>query len=444
MQARDDLYKRLSIRGRKNKREENKMKEKMQSFFNKLSPIFGKIGANPYLQAIMGAMMATLGPMILGSFATLIGVYAGQWHMTALANILTGVNVVTIGMISLYVAFMMGKYIVKEFMKDDDGAAAGLISLMAFLIITPLGQIKDVTALPTTWLGASGMFSAMIVGIIVGRSYVYMRQHGWTIKMPAGVPPMVSNSFSALIPALLLGVVFTIIALIFKSTPFGCFHQMIYSFIQTPLKNIGGSIWAMILICFLEQLVWFFGIHGTNVMMPLVQPIWMALDMQNLQAFQAGKALPNMYGKAFFDVVTWSGTALGLIILMIFFAKSKRYKILGKVAIIPGLFGITEPVIFGTPLVLNFDFFVPFVFNNAIFVAIAAFLTKIGVLARFTGAQAVFGLPVGFHAIIGGHVSIIIFQVVMQLIVSPLLWYPWFRHADKKALAQEQAAASQN
>lgn len=414
------------------------MKDKVTNFFQGLQPGFAKIGNNQYLQAIMGAMMATLGPMILGSFATLLSVYANQWHWTKIAQISGNVNVVTIGCIALYVSFLMGKDVAKQFLKNDDGNSAGIISLMSFLIITPLGQQKVGAFIPSTWLGASGLFSAMIVGIIAGRAYVYMRQHNWTIKMPTGVPPMVSNVFAGLIPSLIIGVFFTLVALAFSVSPFGSFHQMIYSFIQTPLKNIGGSIWAMIFICFLEQLVWFFGIHGTNVIIPIVMPIWMAMDMQNLQAWKAGKPLPNITGYAFFNIATWSGTVLGLILLMLFFAKSKRYKTLGKLAIVPGLFGITEPAIFGTPLVLNFDFFVPFVFNNAIFVAIAYGLTKIDLVARFSGMQSVFGLPIGVIASCGGSVSIIIMQLVLQLVLSPLLWYPWFRIADNRAYAQEQ------
>lgn len=417
------------------------MKEKMQAFFAKLQPIFAKIGNNSYLQAIMGAMMATLGPMILGSVATLVGVYTGQWHWGTVATLCGAINTVTIGCVALYVSFLMGKNIASQFLKGDDGAAAGIISLMSFLIMTPLVKIKTGQVIPSTWLGASGLFSAMIIGIIVGRAYVYMRVHNWTIKMPAGVPPMVSNTFAALIPSLILGVIFALLALGFSQTPFGSFHQMIYTFIQTPLKNIGGSLGAMIIVALVAQLVWFFGIHGTNVIMPIVMPIWMSMDMQNLQAFQAGKPLPNMYGYAFFGVVTWSGTALGLILLMLFKAKSKRYKTLGKVAIVPGLFGITEPVIFGAPLVLNFDFFVPFVTNNAIFIIIAALCTKFGIIARFSGAQMVFGLPVGLVASAGGSVSIIIFSLVTQLILSPLLWYPWFRIADNKAYKEEQQAA---
>lgn len=413
------------------------MKDKITTFFQKLQPGFDKVGNNKYLQSIMGAMMATLGPMIIGSFATLIAVYATKWRMMELAKIMGFVNSVTIGAIALYVSFLMAKYVAKMFLSDDDGTSAGIISLMSFLIITPLDNIKNVAVIPTTWIGADGLFSAMIVGIIVGRSFAYMKKHNWTIKMPAGVPPMVSNTFAALIPTLLLGVFFTFVALGFSLTSFGSLHQLVYGIIQAPLQHIGGSFWAMVFVCLIEQLVWFFGIHGTNVITPIVMPIWMALDMQNLAAYKAGRPVPNIYGYAFFNFYTWGGTALGLVLLMLFISKSERFKTLGKIAIVPALFGITEPVIFGTPLVLNFDFFIPFVTNNAIVVMIAGLLTKLGIVARCTGAQAVFGLPLGFHALLGGHISIVILVLIIQLIIAPLLWYPWFKIADKKAYDQE-------
>lgn len=65
------------------------MKEKMTNLFQKLQPWFDKIGNNKYLQAVMGAMMATLGPMIIGSFATLVAVYAGRWKF---AQLIVGFN----------------------------------------------------------------------------------------------------------------------------------------------------------------------------------------------------------------------------------------------------------------------------------------------------------------------------------------------------------------
>ena len=118
---------------------------------------------------------------------------------------------------------------------------------------------------------------------------------------------------------------------------------------------------------------------------------------------------------------------------------SKQYQEIAKISIVPSLFGITEPVIFGMPLVLNFDLAIPFIFNNTIALIVAYALTKIGIVANFIGVQAIFGLPVGFHAAVQGSLSIILLQLGIQFILSPLLWYPWFKRLDKKAYALEQA-----
>lgn len=418
------------------------MKDKIQAFFNKITPALDKFSTNKYLQTIMGAMMATLGPVILGSIAVLLSIFTGKLKIAPLTNVLTAINTFTIGSLALYIAFLMAKFLVPHFLKNDDGSMAGIISIMSFLILTPLGQIThkggDIAAIPTTWLSAQGVFSAMIVGLIVGRFYVYIKQHGWTIKMPSSVPPMVSDAFSALIPAVAIGAVFGVISYLFALTSWGSVHQMIFSLIQQPLRNVGGSIWAMILVSLLMQILWFFGIHGTNVILPLVTPIWLSMDMENLSAVAKGQTPPNIIGLAFFNVITWSGLALGLVLLMMFASKSKQYKELGRLSIVPALFGITEPVIFGTPLVLNFDLAVPFITNNTIALVISYLLTKVGIVSRFIGAQAVFGLPLGFHAAVEGHISIIILQILLQLGLSPLLWYPWFKHLDNKAYKLEQ------
>lgn len=217
------------------------MKGKVQIFFERITPSLNKIGENKYLQAIMGAMMTLLGPIILGSFATLVGVWAAATKMTNIQKVAGNVSNVTINLIALYFSFLMAKSLVKLFTKDDDGTTAGIISLMSFLILTPMGQIKDgknlINALPTTWLSSQGVFSAMIIGLIVGRFYIYIKQHGWTIKMPEGVPPMVSNAFAALIPAIVIGILDAGLSYLFMQTSWGSIHQMIYSLIQVPLRG---------------------------------------------------------------------------------------------------------------------------------------------------------------------------------------------------------------
>lgn len=419
------------------------MKEKFTKFFAKINPYITALARNKYLQAISGGMMATLSITIIGSIAVLLLVFPIDFVKNGVAALgLTGVllaaNTFTIGALALYVAFLVAKNLVQQFMEEDDGSSAGIISLLSFLLVTPLGATPEgASYIPTTWLGAAGVFSAMIVALISGRIYILSKQRGWTIKMPESVPPMVMRVFEGLIPSIIIGVLFILVNKIFSLTPFGSMHQAIYTILQGPLQSLGGSLPAMLIIVTFAQLLWFFGIHGTNVTSPIVTPIWIALDVMNLNATVAGQTPPNIVGSAFFMTITFGGTALGLVVLMIM-SKSKQYKQLGKLALIPALFGITEPVIFGTPLVLNFRLAFPFIFNNAICITIAYVLISLNIVPRFMGTSYVFGLPIGFSAAIQGSVRIIILQLALQAL-SILLWMPWFKSLEKEAIAKEKA-----
>ena len=422
-------------------------KENVTKFMmQKVNPVFQKLGGNRYLQTISDSMMATLTPIIIGSLAVLLMAFpipAVKDAMAAagLSPLFSAVNSLTIGSMSLYVTFLMGKNLVNKFMPQEDGTLAGMLSLMSFLILTPLGETTEgVRAIPTTWLGAQGVFSAMLTGIVVGKIFILFRQKHITVTMPDSVPPMVTKVFDSLFPGLTVGVLVIAAARIFAAMPFGSMHQCIYTVVQEPLKGVGGSIGAIILFSLIQQFLWFFGIHGTNVIMPIVSPLWMAMDAENLTAFAAGQPLPNIGGLAFFNIVTWGGTALGLVLLMLI-SKSRQYKQLGRVAIVPALFGITEPVIFGMPLVLNFKLAVPFATNNAVSLFLAYLLTRLGVVARCAGTATIFGMPLGFHAIVGGSFSIILLQLVLQLVLSPILWFPWFKQVEREAIEQEKKAA---
>lgn len=416
-----------------------------QSWKDKVDKLLQKVGNNIYLQAISAAMMGALAPIMVGAIALLVVIFANYpfgGFIKPLVPILTTVNAVTMGAMALYIVFMAAYCLCEQIEPHGTyGVGAGILALMTFLIFTPL-EIKTgknpLTALPTTWLGAQGVFSAIIIGLVVARVYLFLISKKLTIKMPNTVPPMISRVFEALIPTILIGVLAIVIAAIFAATPLKTFHQLVYTLLQLPLKHVGGTITAMIIVSIIQEIIWFFGIHGTNVIMPIVTPIWLSMDMENAQALIHHQALPNIIGAAFFATVTWSGMGLGLAVLMLL-AKSKRYKQVGKVSIIPAIFGITEPIIFGTPLVLNFDLAIPFIFNNAVALTLAYWLTKLGIMAKFPGTQQIFGLPIGLHAAVFGHLSIILFQVIVQGLLAPLWWYPWFKRIDRREYALEQA-----
>lgn len=417
------------------------MKEKLTLFFEKIEPVFNKISSNVYLQAISESMMATLGPIFVGSIAILLVVLPGQVpqlsFISNFASILQKLHKLTVGAMALYVVALIAYNLTKKIDKNESGITVSVIALICFLLMSPMGTIEDGTnAIPVTWLGAQGVFSAMIIGLVSARLFLEIKRRKWVIKMPEGVPAFVAKIFESLVPTIMIITLFAIIGYLFESTSYGSMHQFIYSIIQVPLQGLGNSIVTLVIVSIISQLLWFFGIHGGNVIGPLINPVLMAMDAQNLTAFVSGDTPPFITGYAFYSIITWGGTSLGLVLLMLR-ARSKQYREVGKLSLVPILFGVGEPVVFGTPLVLNFKLVIPLITNNAINLIIAYLFVKFGIVSVFSGAAPVFGLPLGVYAAFQGSISVIILHLVLQLIVNPILWYPWFKRLDQGTYKNE-------
>jgi len=406
----------------------------------KVSPMLNKIQKSKLANGISGGMMVAMPVTLFGAFAALfLNLQIPAWKgFIAATGIAYALNV-AIMFSTNFLAVVFGVTIAGSYAKQykEDGAVPALLALVCFFIVTPFTTEKGVTTFTMQWLGAPGIFSAIIISIISTRVYIYIKQKGFTIKMPSTVPPVVSNSFSSLIPGFAAITVFLIVAALFAATPFKTMHQFIYNFIQTPLQGVSGNIVTIIILWTFAQVLWFFGIHGTLVIYSVMMPIFTAMDAAQLTAYSAGEALPNITGRAFVSTYTMSASAIGFALLMLFAAKSKQYKTLGKLTAVPSLFGISEPLVFGTPLVFNFKFVIPFVSMNAINLAIAYFLTAIGIVPRVAGMTPMSGMPIIFSGLMEGSWKIAVLQVVL-VGLSTLVWYPFFRKADKEAYELEQ------
>lgn len=405
-----------------------------------LTPMLTKLSESKYLQAISQGMMNLMPMLLIGSLSVLLLVFpitAVKDFLASLglSTLFMSINQITIGMMAIYVSFYIGKSLVQQFDAKDDGVRSGILSLLCFLILTPLTSTENGMFLSFEWLGATGVFTAMFVGLLVGRLYVLFIQKGITLNLSDSIPPMIRQVFAGLVPCICISALCMVIRVAFDATSFGNIHQAIYTLIQTPLKNVGGNIWSIVLLATIGQVLWFFGIHGTNVTLPLLQPILMAMDAENLSAAAAGLPMPNNVGYAFFVTYTLCATSIGFAIMMLF-SKSEQYRAIGKIAAPAAVFGISEPMVFGTPLVLNFQFAIPFIFTNGIVLLIAYFLTVNGIVPPCLGAAPVFGLPVGLHAVIQGSWKIVVLQVCAQLI-GALIYFPFFKSAERKACKEE-------
>ncbi|MBS5111793.1 MAG: PTS sugar transporter subunit IIC [Coprobacillus cateniformis] len=424
------------------------MEKFMSLLENKLLPIGAKLAENRYLKAINKGFMIILPLTIFGSIFTLIASFPitawTEWLAeSGLAFWLSLPSKLTVDLIALYTVVAIGYAFTKQ--EGYDGFSGGLTALMSFLIVTPLAQImtkddKVVTAISLDWLGARGLFVAMIVGIVASLLFILFTKKGWVIKMPEGVPPMVSQSFSSLIPMVVIGTIFLIIGYLFSLTSFGSIHSLIYTFIAAPLQKVGGSFGGMVVFTIALHLLWFFGIHGGNVVGSITNPFLLPLALENLAVYQAGGTPEHIYSAAFKNTYQFggSGMTIALVIMMVFLAKSERFKTLGKLALPANIFYINEPVIFGLPIVLNTTLIIPFVLAPLITQMLAYGLTVIGILPVLIGYQIPWSMPPIISGFIQGGWQVALFQV-FSIVLTFAIYYPFFKIVDKQACLEESA-----
>lgn len=410
-----------------------------------ISPLAVKFASNRYIVAIKDGMISSLPFMILGSFFTIIAKFPYQpylkWLETTGFDRLLSIPIsATLNILAIIVAF----FTAYGFAKNDgiDAISVGILSVVSFLIITPLNIIvgkKSVEAIPFDYLGAKGLFAALIVGLLAASISSMIIKRGWTIKMPRGVPENIQKSFSALIPAILVTTIFLSMRIGFYYTPFNNLHDFIYKMLQKPLMKIGGTPLAVIVVIILNSLFWFFGIHSLAIN-SIVLPILTALDLENLAALQHGLAIPHISTWRFFYITTkigGTGSLLGLCIYMAFYAKSKRYKTLGKLALPATIFNVNEPLVFGIPIMLNPIMLIPFIFVPVVCYIISYVAVLVGIVNPVIGLQLPMETPAIISGFLQGGTSFAILQVVL-IIISTLLYIPFFNIMDRQAAEEEK------
>ena len=261
--------------------------------------------------------------------------------------------------------------------------------------------------------------------------------------MGEDVPPQVAKAFLDIIPAFIILSLFALVRWGFSFTSFGSATDFVYSILQTPLQTLTSSVPAFVILILVAQLLWFFGIHGSYTILPILMPIWMGYIQDNIAAYQAGLPIPHIFNIALYDLTTigGAGSTLGFVIVMALFAKSQQYKKFSKLVLLPGLFNINEPLIFGMPIILNPLVFVPFVFTPIIILLLGYAAIVIGIMPAPTGMFIPASTPIVFSGLMQGGWKIAVFQV-FAVALSAGIYYPFFKLMDKQALANERSASA--
>ncbi|NMC29498.1 MAG: PTS sugar transporter subunit IIC [Pelolinea sp.] len=416
--------------------------EKLMDRIQKLVlPFSEKISSVKYLRALAETMQILMPVTVIGSFACLFAfIDIGPWqaflaaHPTV-AMIFMNTHSLTLACIAFYVVMVL-PYRYAEYLGMKESVNMIPLTMAAFLLLTPT---QLYTAVPTEWLGFKGMFSAMIIGFLVPKICKFFVDKKITIKMPAGVPKFIEDTFSVLIPAIVIIAGSAILGQVVAGTKIGSVHNVIYTLIQTPLQGIGMSFPSLLLAEILMTLFMFCGIHGSTAV-TYTAPLLAAANAENMAAMAAGQSMPNIWTTGLMNSIQAGGigATLGLAIVLVIFAKSKRYKQLSRMAIVPQIFNIGEPLLFGIPIMLNPLLFIPYMGGVIVNTFVAYFSVASGLVARFNGVDVSWTLPTGIQGLLSNTKPIegLILQLVI-VAIDMLIWYPFVKIIDKQALKEE-------
>ncbi len=322
------------------------------------------------------------------------------------------------------------------------GAATALVSWFLIMPYTVTGEVDvngvaqavSLTGVPLGWLGAKGIFVGIFCAFISVHIYTFVEKRGWTIKMPAGVPPTVEESFAALIPAAVVMIIFFAVNLIFGYMGTDVF-QIIFEFLQTPLLNLGDTLGAMVIAYIFLHIFWFFGVNGGSVVGAVFNPILQTLSAGNV----AGEH--HIICQQFQDLFATfggAGSTLSLVIAMLLFCKSKRIKNLGKMSLVPGIFGINEPILFGLPIVLNPAMLVPFILVPTINIVISYFAMAMNFVPICSGVNIPWTTPLVISGFLATNWVGALLQAAL-LVLGVFIYMPFIKILDKQYLQEEMS-----
>ena len=424
------------------------MLDKLESIF---MPLAEKIGKNKYLISIRDGFLLTTPLLIIGSFFLLIANFPiNNWtefwarffgeNWTAYMAKPTSA---TFDIMAILAVVGIAYSFSRELNVDKlSGAAVAVVSWFILMPYKVTDGSVTLNGIPLDWVGSKGIFIGIITAFVSVHIYAWVIKKGWIIKMPKGVPPAVTQSFAALVPsAVVLGVFFLANSLI-AITPYDNAFNFIFKFLQQPLLVLGNTLGAVLVAMGFQHFFWFFGINGGSIVGSIMQPILTPLSMENLSAFQAGTVLPNVINQQFYDLFTTfggAGSTLSMLIAMIIVCRSQRIKNLSKISVVPALFGINEPVIFGLPVVLNPTILIPFLLTPLINILISYFSMVSGLVPFTSGVSMPWTTPV----IISGFLTTGWRGALLQLILVILgvfIYMPFVKMMDKQYKKEELQA----
>lgn len=412
-----------------------------------LEPLSVKISSNSVLKAVaqgcLSTIPITIGISLVSIFINLPFAFLETSGIKALGQEATNV---TLSMLPIYLISTVTYAYCKN--KGVINILGPAIALGVFLVLMPsripISDTETVVALSLDYLGSRGIFLALIIGILVGNLYCKLLQSKLRIKLPDSVPPMVADSLSSALPSVIILTGAFIVKYLFSLSSFGNIFDAFNTIIQQPVMMFGTSPISFIFFGLFSNLLWFCGVHPAAIN-GIYTPIIVGAIVANTQAFISGSPLPYAELMIVFLICNLGGYGgtLGLCISLLF-AKSQRYKATRNLFIVPNLFNINEPMVFGMPTVLNPLYLFPMLFSQFITGWVALGLYRLFQFDINPTYQLSFPwiTPPLITAFAEG--GILFFGIALiAILIQFVCYFPFFKIADAKEYALELRGESE-
>lgn len=419
------------------------MKEKLLDSVEKLTN-------QKHINAIKKGMMAYVPFTIIGAIALLIAYFPYQGYIDAVTailgvkdatvwqNAITSINNAGMNLGAIFATVFIAYNLSKEYKEIIDPIYGTVLTLGIYFLMIPWQTVDGNLVISTSYFGTGSLIVGILLALVIPELYRYlMVVDVLKIKLPPQVPPMVANSFSSLIPMAIISIIFLALKLIIGMTPYGDIHAMINTVIGGPLTVLTGSVWGYLIALFLTNLLWILGIHGSSIILGgVLGPFLIMLSDQNRLAAQAGNALPNIITNEFNTFI--GGVGLYICIACLIVCKNKQTKPLCKMALVPAIFGIHEPLVFGLPIMYNVYFAIPYVVLPIIGTILTYIVQTLGWVAKLNGTGVPWTAPAGIYGFLatGGHISGFVWQVILAVIYT-LICIPFAKAFDRSKLKEE-------